>query len=84
MAMGLNYARMSGLRFKNPRTVFKRLSGLDPGAMELVDPVQVEAKLAGATGQADEGAETSGGGKRDKPAKKKRGVKPVTPAEGAA
>ena len=87
VAMALNYSRLSGLRFKNPRTTFKRLSGVDPGPMELVDPIQVEAKLAGTTGKADEAAEEPGGAKpakKTKKAGKKNGVTPVTPAEGAA
>jgi len=88
--------RTAGFRQKKVRAFIKDLSGgLDIGPYEMVDPVQVEAKLAGATGTADEKAEPEGGGDNsgddmpesapkddDKPAKKppaKPGKMPPTP-----
>jgi hypothetical protein len=49
-ALGINYARLSGLKFRNPRKIFASIAGVDVGDIEHIDPTQVEAKLAGATG----------------------------------
>jgi phage gp29-like protein len=56
----LTSLRTAGIRLKKPRAFVKTFD-LDIGPYEHVDPVQVEAKLAGATGTADEKAEPAGG-----------------------
>jgi hypothetical protein len=58
LAMALNYLRLAGYRVKNPRK-FARGFGVDFGDIEHVDPIQVEARLAAATGEADENAEAA-------------------------
>ena len=83
--------RTAGIRQKKVRAFIKTF-GLDIGPYEHVDPVQVEAKLAGAIGKADEDAEPGDGGdnsgdddapkpKPNKPAKKpgKMPTAPKTP-----
>jgi phage gp29-like protein len=84
----LTSMRTAGIRLKKPRAFVKGF-GIDIGPYEHVQPVQVEAKLAGAVGQADEGAENGEGGDNsgndmpdsapkndDKPAKKPPAKKP--------
>ena len=69
VAMAINYARLAGIRFKNARRTFRKLSGVDPGPIEVVDPVQVESRLAAKTGEADETAEAPEGTRPGKPKK---------------
>jgi hypothetical protein len=46
---GINQLRLGGVRVKDP-VKFARKFGLELSETELVDPIQVEARLAGATG----------------------------------
>lgn len=52
LAMAVNYMRISGIRLKQPRKFFGTF-GIDIGKYEHVDPVQVEARLAGKTGEVE-------------------------------
>jgi hypothetical protein len=87
---GLNQMRLAGIRVKDP-VRFARTFGLKLEDIEHVDPVQVEARLAGATGKVEQ-AEDGGSDdadKKDKPAGKSKsgapkpvkptGIKPVKP-----
>ena len=54
VAQTLNYLRIAGYRVKDPARFAKRF-GIALGDIDHVDPLQVEARLAGATGNADAG-----------------------------
>lgn len=58
LAQALSYLRTGGVRLKKPK-IFFLSSGRRLGPLEHVSPVQVEAKLAGATGDATD-TESSG------------------------
>jgi hypothetical protein len=66
MGEGVNQLRLGGVRIKNLRK-FAAKFGLDTGVLKPVDPIQVEAKLAGATGKvesdAEQGKDETGGTK---------------------
>ena len=53
---GLSALRMAGVKLKDP-VRFARTIGLNLGEIEHVDPVQIEAQLARATGKADPNAQ---------------------------
>ncbi len=57
--------RTSGLKMTKPRTFLRNVSGADPGPLEAVDPMTVEAKLAGAVGKAEPDATVPGGTKEE-------------------
>jgi hypothetical protein len=59
LAMALNALRMGGVRLKKPRMFFMS-SGRRLGPIEHVDPTQVESKLAGAIGAADDSEGSDG------------------------
>jgi hypothetical protein len=53
IAMTLNYLRTGGYQVRDPGKIFRQF-GLDLGRIKRVDPVQIEAKLAQATGELSE------------------------------
>jgi hypothetical protein len=53
---GINQLRLGGVRVKSLRK-FAAKFGLELGEVEPVDPIQVEAKLAGSTGKVESDAE---------------------------
>lgn len=59
-AQSLYYLRQAGYRAKDPQKYFKQF-GIRLGEVEVVDPVQVEAKLAQATGEDAEEEEKGSG-----------------------
>jgi hypothetical protein len=53
---GINQLRLGGVRVKHFERFAKKF-GLEPGEIEHVDPIQVEARLAGSTGTVESDAE---------------------------
>lgn len=53
VAQALNFLRLAGFKVKDPAKLLRQF-GIKLGDVEHVDPVQVEARLAGATGVVDE------------------------------
>lgn len=53
VSQALNFLRLAGFKVKDPAKLLRQF-GIKLGDVEHVDPVQVEARLAGATGVVDE------------------------------
>ena len=59
LSQAINFLRQGGVRLKKPRAFFNGF-GITLGPVEHVDPTQIEAKLAGAIGKADDAPEAEG------------------------
>lgn len=58
VAQALNFLRLGGFKVKNPAKLFRQF-GIKLGDIEHVDPIQVEARLAGSTGVVDEAQDSN-------------------------